>query len=85
MPGTQALPRKRNKGSLSLYSDEEEQNDKYSGKSDELADSEADKELEEWVRERQQRDTVRRSPVRVAARARLPQLSSESDDNEMTY
>ena len=53
MPATQALPTKRNKGSLSLYSDEEdeEKSGKHSG---ELADenNSAEDELKEWVRQR---------------------------------
>ena len=48
MPGTQALPRRRGDGSLSLYSDEKEDDaDKYS-----VSDHSADRELEDWVKER---------------------------------
>ena len=53
MPATYALPLKRNKGSLALYSDEEheENSGKHSGNLDD-DDNSAEAELNAWVRER---------------------------------
>ena len=79
MPITQALPLRRNDGSLSLYS-EEKKSGKHSGASADENDS-AEAELEAWVRERQQRTSPRRkSPVNQTRK-----LSSSDEDSEMAY
>ena len=72
LPGTQAVPCRRNKGSLSLYSDEQE------------SDKSAEEDLSKWLAEKQQQRVSPRRTAR-APKTRLVASSGGSSSNEMTY
>ena len=97
MPGTQHVPHRRNKGSLDLFSDEEE-NAKLIGKHSDAnseGDNSAEDDLKKWIQERNDkkppqnespsRSSRRQSGSRRSRHIEEPSLEEESEDNEMTY